>query len=216
MIRKGLVLGVAELLLVALGQSNAAGTGSIQMVVVDPNGNPLPYVLTELRNSDSKRSSLLTHCRTLTCTNLPFGTYQYILARSDVTNPGVSQITGKIVVRLPEEHITLTPRGDFGLLPNGVETIIDYGPRQGEMSGRVVGLVPNTNSWIKLVNPFTEELIEVSIHKDGMFRILEPPYSGVYIMVVISNGKIVGSQTIQFKDPADRNPILVDVTTHPK
>jgi hypothetical protein len=125
-----------------------------------------------------------------------------VLDRTDIKNPRLSTIRGRLYVNHPEHWLVLSPSGLYGSNNNGDELVIDMeGPEEVRIIGR---LIPPPHSsepvWIRIEAAPSREHVEAGVDRNGEFHLYDP-ISGWNIVTVFEGSKVLHAEPLYVPDP---------------
>jgi len=206
-----LLLAYLALAATALAQTE----GNVTIMVVDPEGTAMPFMVGQTRTDIS------SHFDGLRGTHIPYGTYLLDLVRTPLNSLNEA-IETRIDVKQPDTlyvvigpKIPLPPRsiGDIQLRANYYEVRGRVEPFEGSGSEPM---------WLRLVPILASgPTLDIEVNSSGEFHIyqvLSGKYAivGRYLALIIRGGKIIDTQEITFElGPAGLQRIVLKLSNHP-
>jgi hypothetical protein len=189
--------------------------GNVTIMVVDPEGAAMPFMVGQTRTDIS------SHFDGLRGTHIPYGTYLLDLVRTPLNSLNEA-IPTRIDVKQPDAlYVVIVPKilfrsgivGDGQLRANYYEVRGQIEPFEGPVSEPM---------WIRLVPILASgPTLDVEVNSSGEFHIyqvLSGKYAivGRYLALIIRGGKIIDTQEITFElSPAGLQRIVLKLSNHP-
>jgi hypothetical protein len=165
--------------------------------VVDVFGQDLPYNIDVFIDSRTGEN-LAPRFIGLNCSGVPLGPYRYRLVRSDLRGEA-GWLTGQIDVG--EKEVLRVLLGDeikayIGGRPAAVSLKT---PTDFSIVGTIKPPPERIGSlWVRLKGVYQNYQVDLTVDANGVFQVGEP-LQGLFVLLVVDHGAIVGVQPIIFK-----------------
>src|SRR5207245_142019 len=141
--------------------------------------------------------------------NLPFGQYEYVLNRTDIAQPRLSTIRGRLYVSRPEHWLELNPSGIYES-SNGDEVIQEFDEQQDvPVIGTLVPAPePQVSVWVRIEALHSRDRVAAGVNARGEFRIYDRLW-GWYVVMVLKDGKLVHTEPLYVEDPKKLKTLFI-------
>jgi hypothetical protein len=198
----------------------AGPTATVTFHVIDKDGHTLEncrvdrFARLDNLNTRTHDLEIAPHFTGLQGTQIPFGTYDYVLKRRlsdgrEGSGAGRLSIYRTDVLAVIQADTGLR----YGLSADGVRV-----PDRVGINGRIEPMPEQTSEldpiWIRLSPVHGGEQFDVSVNSSGEFRIYGPP-NGRYILTVIQGENVLHVQPITFRPVTRAQPFVVKLSNQP-
>ena len=195
----------------ALGLSWAQSgrSATVRLRVVDVFGHELPYRVKSFVNIKTKED-LASRFVALEANGIRLGSYRYHLLRSDRRGEG-DWLAGSIEVDR-KEMLTVLVTGEVAAFIGDQPAAISFSPPKDFSMEGIISPTPESTEqmFIRLKGVYQNYQLDLTVGPDGIFRIPEP-LEGLYVLIVVNRGNVVGVQPTMFKQGRASTRFIVNL-----
>jgi hypothetical protein len=180
----------------------------VTFIVTNYFGAPLPYRCKSF--IERKRNDDLTgNFESLAGKRIPYGTYHYVLTRTDVVSH-FSELEGDLNVYAPSVLNSLSYHGLI-IFSGNHEGVLEYTRQRYALEGRIEKASEDSRSlWVRLQGLYLDRKLEAKVEADGRFR-FEDYIVGASVLFVFDETHLIAIKPLMFRDPPGKERIEVDL-----